>query len=124
MKGIVKRVLLWAAGVLVFFALAVLLFLWMASKQEHLARELAKEGIVQLLSDKTQRAANGVPADVELDSNEPVDTNLFERTWDFRFRLKPRGSVVIHVSARRGIAFVPIFNRKSDLSVTLTEYSP
>lgn len=98
------------------------IFIYESKQQKKLAQKFAYETISKKIQDGTCCANEALPSGIILDSNHPVDTDLFELTWSIWFKAQPSGSFNIKVGAIKGIAFFPLFNSEQDLIAGEIEY--
>lgn len=106
------------------FILIIILgtFLWLTKREKVIATTRATAEAVRIFSDEKVKKNMGIPQSLMLFSTTPGDINLFERSWQFWFNLKPKGYLEIWISAPRGIGFIPIFNREKDLKPVIIQY--
>ena len=122
MKKIFKKLGFVLALIFLTLGIISIILIYETKQQRKMVKEFAYEKISQAIESGSCCENQQLPSDSRLLSDKPVDTDLFELTWDMWFKVSPEGSINIRIGAPKGIPFVPLFNSKEDLIVGEIEY--
>lgn len=109
---------------LIFFTLVLIssILIYETKQQKKMVKKFAYETISKAIQAGNCCDNQTLPEGSSLEFDRPVDTDLFELTWDVWFKLKPKGSISIRIGAPKGVPFLPLFNSKEDLIIGEIEY--
>lgn len=117
-----KKFLVFGAVTLLSIGILAVGALYLTRSDERRALELAVETARATLQNPSEQIRLGMPKNSALESDAPIDTNLYMKTWNYLFAIKPTGYLEVWIYAPRGLPFLPIFNRKADLQMNKLSY--